>query len=999
MSQQISFDILERVNKRIESQAQSFDILNRAVERVRGEENKKTILDRIASVGRQAREGFNVVAEAIGIRDEVEKFFEPTEQVRMRDFIREVPEGIQLTARNISQGVLRELIAVGTSAGIFEEPGKRLFPDFEAEFIPKTKLQRQILGTDRPVSFESVGREYLSIVGLEEGAPKIAAIPLGVLFGSLNFIVGGVSKNVLDDIARIVLKSTDETFIGNTLKQAGLRANKQELATITKSLARTTNPTDTIRIVDDAFQAQVLKREVAPSIAKSTNEKSITTQLKRIISGTDEEIESMAATLKNIEKTSEVSKFIRSAIDNTTRIVSKRVPKSKILTKAAKEATSGAPDAIRAEARNLSRAVDESSIEALGSIGKKEFDTVEEFVKAKGIDIDSVVIKDTKNLIVENAAFKDAVLTDIPISSFEKPKFETLAEIKPKPGRKITDPIEATLVDGKLRITDGANRFTQAVANGDETIPVVLEIQKGGKVLSGKALIDEVNRLIKAETSTLDVLRTQKAKVKAEEPSLSRIAPEIEEHRLNKREVSSLTDTTTKEIDNVKEAVDNFQEFDLSDSGKGLVLTEKEAIRQASSNAPKYKDISGFKGQARDVFRNFEEVFGADFKMFDELILEPFEKAKGGFVKEQIGLLNLLDENVVKKFGFKKRSKESAAIMDLGEKVRTFDDIAKEFGVEKANNIAESERWFRGMYDQLLDEINLVRSEIWPHNPEKLIPKRDNYFRHWKDMEGDLQAILNAFETPAGISPSLEGVSPFTKPKGKFLGFAQRRLGVTTERDAIGGFLNYTTSFSYAKHMDPTIPKFRTLAKELAAVTEESKNINNFIRFLHNFSNDLAGKTHGLDRFVQEVIPGGRKTFRVLDFANKRAKANVILGNISASIAQIFNVPQGIASAKQYSIHGIKRTLADIFTKSEAMAKSNFLNERYSESIYRKFDTGWLRNSKNFAAWMVTVLDEVGTKFIWNSHYEKGLALGLDNPVRYADGITRKMVAGRGIGE
>ncbi len=110
----------------------------------------------------------------------------------------------------------------------------------------------------------------------------------------------------------------------------------------------------------------------------------------------------------------------------------------------------------------------------------KQYKNIEGFIKAKGLDPDSIDIKDSENFIVKNTAGKDALLVEIPIEQFGKPKFETLAEYEPKPERKITDPIEATLEEGKLIITDGANRFTQAVANGDKTIPVILEV--AGKV-------------------------------------------------------------------------------------------------------------------------------------------------------------------------------------------------------------------------------------------------------------------------------------------------------------------------------------------------------------------------------------------------------------------------------------------------------------------------------------------------------------------------------------
>lgn len=99
----------------------------------------------------------------------------------------------------------------------------------------------------------------------------------------------------------------------------------------------------------------------------------------------------------------------------------------------------------------------------------------DEWVTSKGLDPNSILVKDKTNFIVENQAGKEALLTELPIDAFGKPEFTTLNQSKYTRGRKITDPIEATLKNGELTITDGANRFTQAVVNGDKTIPVIID--------------------------------------------------------------------------------------------------------------------------------------------------------------------------------------------------------------------------------------------------------------------------------------------------------------------------------------------------------------------------------------------------------------------------------------------------------------------------------------------------------------------------------------------
>jgi len=68
--------------------------------------------------------------------------------------------------------------------------------------------------------------------------------------------------------------------------------------------------------------------------------------------------------------------------------------------------------------------------------------------------------------------------------------------------------------------------------------------------------------------------------------------------------------------------------------------------------------------------------------------------------------------------------------------------------------------------------------------------------------------------------------------------------------------------------------------------------------------------------------------------------------------------------------------------------------------MYNEFNVGMMENSMQFAGWMISALDEVGTKFAWYAHYDKALKTMVDaDAVRYADDMARKAVAGRGIGE
>jgi hypothetical protein len=427
--------------------------------------------------------------------------------------------------------------------------------------------------------------------------------------------------------------------------------------------------------------------------------------------------------------------------------------------------------------------------------------------------------------------------------------------------------------------------------------------------------------------------------------------------------------------------------------------TAKEAVEKA----PMKKDISGFQAYTTDVYRNFEKVFGDDYAAVKKDILDPFDNAKKAKTLEDRKLMSDLKKNIVDKFNIQKGSKESALIQQFGEKRISYESLVDKVGKAKADNVVAADKWFRSEYDRLIDEVNRAREIVYPNQTDKLIPRRNDYYRHFKELSDDFAGLKNIFDTPSQISPSLAGTSEFTKPKSKFLSFAQKRGNGAFTDDAVGGFLDYINAATYAKHIDTQIPNFRALAADLAEKTEQSKNMNNFIGYLTDFANDLAGKTNPADRFVQKIIPGGRMTFNAINWLNNRVKANTILGNLSSSLSQLANLPQGIAYVKN-PVHlskGAGNFMASIFGKGDAdlYKKSGFLLERYADNVARQFDTKILDQPKKAAAWMLGALDEVGSKTIWSSVYQKAVAEGIENPIKYADDITRRLVAGRGIGE
>ncbi|KKK80818.1 hypothetical protein LCGC14_2819700, partial [marine sediment metagenome] len=76
-----------------------------------------------------------------------------------------------------------------------------------------------------------------------------------------------------------------------------------------------------------------------------------------------------------------------------------------------------------------------------------------------------------------------------------------------------------------------------------------------------------------------------------------------------------------------------------------------------------------------------------------------------------------------------------------------------------------------------------------------------------------------------------------------------------------------------------------------------------------------------------------------------------------------------------------------------------FIPERYIESSFDKYRFGMVNKARNTAAWVLRVGDEIPTRMIRNAFLEQALRENKPRPGAWADRMTRKMVAGRGIGD
>lgn len=309
--------------------------------------------------------------------------------------------------------------------------------------------------------------------------------------------------------------------------------------------------------------------------------------------------------------------------------------------------------------------------------------------------------------------------------------------------------------------------------------------------------------------------------------------------------------------------------------------------------------------------------------------------------------------------------------------------------------------------------LNNVDADV---KKNKRLEKRSNYYHHFKEMTR-AESIKSIFtdNNQINIDNNLAGVSEFTRPKAKWQDYMQERTGdAEYTEDAINGLLKYIDQAEYSIAFDPVINDLREFNKAIVKYSNDAEiNNSKYIEFLTDYTNDIAGKTNPYDRWLSKGT-NGRKILRAVKLLNNTAKANAVMGNLNSAISQFYNLPNSISllmknggnkssldlskGSKDYTNY-VRNKLTGKDITNEPITHSAFLKQRYMEDIDAKFDTSKFKVLKDAASKVMQLGDQAVAELTWYSAYEQGLRKKVTNPITYADDITRRAIAGRGVGE
>lgn len=411
-----------------------------------------------------------------------------------------------------------------------------------------------------------------------------------------------------------------------------------------------------------------------------------------------------------------------------------------------------------------------------------------------------------------------------------------------------------------------------------------------------------------------------------------------------------------------------------SELRKKLLDGNKELFEKALDNA---KNISRLKMNNTDTVRVTEMVFGREYgrRINDEI----FQKAIDNEAKS-IAWQNKEREEI-KKLGIKARGNESAAVQKYGEGKYmnkagelveyTDSDLMLEFPEEATQKkIKNAAKVIREKYDTYIDEANKVLTGLG-FDP---IPKRNDYMRHFMELNDTFSRWglpFNAQNMKENDLPTdINGLTEFWSPQKNYFANANERKGLRTTLDAITGIDGYISNIANLIYHTEDIQRGRAFEeiiretygqdkgwKNLEYLSEkeqseraakiQNNHLSKYAAWVHEWTNNMAGKKNKLDRAIEETF--GRWGFSFLDEMRKETGVGMIGFNVSSALTNLIAPVQASAKTNKLAVvKGTADTIKNIFIKDDFADKNSFLTSRMgTESISKRWwqkarDTGFI---------------------------------------------------------
>ena len=335
---------------------------------------------------------------------------------------------------------------------------------------------------------------------------------------------------------------------------------------------------------------------------------------------------------------------------------------------------------------------------------------------------------------------------------------------------------------------------------------------------------------------------------------------------------------------------------------------------------------------------------------------------------------------------------------------------------------------FHKIYDELLDMINKVRVQFG-YDP---VSYRRGYFPHFTENE---ESILARFGRELGftgtVSPlptTINGLTSRFRPGIRYFKNANERLGYATAYNAIKGLDLYLDTASDVIFHTEDVQRMRALETQIryrasdegirrqmdaieandtlnpdqkkTMVDELQKTgrfrMSHMAAWLTEYTNVLAGKRTGADRWLEEHIP--QKIYNFVRKSQQRVGANMVAANIGSAVTNFIPLTQAWAQTSTVNMmKGMWYTLANYVQADGLDQQSVFINNR---SGYHGLSQSNMDKASEIAGWVMEHIDGFTTGSIVRARVIENMQRGMSqqSALEEADQFASGIMADRSKG-
>lgn len=335
---------------------------------------------------------------------------------------------------------------------------------------------------------------------------------------------------------------------------------------------------------------------------------------------------------------------------------------------------------------------------------------------------------------------------------------------------------------------------------------------------------------------------------------------------------------------------------------------------------------------------------------------------------------------------------------------------------------------FHKIYDELLDMINQVRVQFG-YDP---ISYRRGYFPHFTENEESILARLGRelgfTGTVSPLPTTINGLTSRFRPGIRYFKSANERLGYATAYNAIKGLDLYLDTASDVIFHTEDVQRMRALETQIRyrasdegirrqmdaikandalnpdqkqqLIDELSKNgrtrMSHMAAWLTEYTNVLAGKRTGADRWLEEHIP--QKIYNFVRKSQQRVGANMVAANIGSAVTNFIPLTQAWAQTSTVNMmKGMWYTLANYVQADGMDQQSVFINNR---SGYHGLSQSNMDKASEIAGWVMEHIDGFTTGSIVRARVIENMQRGMSqqSALEEADQFASGIMADRSKG-